>query len=52
MPLLHEFAHEKSQKYKEGKFVLERGRIVDGIDFSAAEFFIESRANMSDAEDA
>ncbi|KAL8167295.1 hypothetical protein V2J09_008794 [Rumex salicifolius] len=26
----YETAREKSQKYKEGKFVLERGRIVDG----------------------
>lgn len=47
----YEFAHERSQKYKEGKFVLERGRIVDGIDLST-EFYIESRASISDAEDA
>ncbi|KAI4322969.1 hypothetical protein L6164_022614 [Bauhinia variegata] len=47
----YESAHEKSQKYKEGKFVLERGRIVDEIDFSS-EFYIDSRASMSDAEDA
>ncbi|CAJ2659746.1 unnamed protein product [Trifolium pratense] len=40
-----------SQKYKEGKFVLERGRIVDDVDFST-EFFIDSHANMSDGEDA
>uniref|UniRef100_A0A0D3AMB6 Protein yippee-like n=1 Tax=Brassica oleracea var. oleracea TaxID=109376 RepID=A0A0D3AMB6_BRAOL len=25
----YESAHEKEQKYKEGKFVLERGRIMD-----------------------
>ncbi|RDX88346.1 Protein yippee-like [Mucuna pruriens] len=47
----YESAHEKSQKYKEGKFVLERGRIVDEVDFST-EFYIDSRASMSDAEDA
>ncbi|WVZ02633.1 hypothetical protein V8G54_023439 [Vigna mungo] len=46
-----ESAHERSQKYKEGKFVLERGRIVDEIDFTA-EFHIESCVSMSDAEDA
>ncbi|XP_052733773.1 protein yippee-like At5g53940 isoform X2 [Vigna angularis] len=47
----YESAHERSQKYKEGKFVLERGRIVDEIDFTA-EFHIESCVSMSDAEDA
>ncbi|XP_057458202.1 protein yippee-like At5g53940 [Lotus japonicus] len=47
----YESAHEKTQKYKEGKFVLERGRIVDDVDFNA-EFYIDSRASMSDAEDA
>ncbi|KAL1346262.1 hypothetical protein AAHE18_08G177100 [Arachis hypogaea] len=46
----YESAHEKSQKYKEGKFVLERGRIVDEIDFST-EFYIDTRASMSDGED-
>ncbi|CAI9088711.1 OLC1v1023120C2 [Oldenlandia corymbosa var. corymbosa] len=46
----YEAAHEKSQKYKEGKFVLERGRIVDGLD---SEFFIDTRPSMSDdAEDS
>ncbi|XP_021773718.1 protein yippee-like At5g53940 isoform X3 [Chenopodium quinoa] len=28
----YEAAREKSQKYKEGKFILERGRIIDGFD--------------------
>ncbi|PPD74182.1 hypothetical protein GOBAR_DD28899 [Gossypium barbadense] len=55
-----EAAHEKSQKYKEGKFVLERlvrsfasdrGRIVDEIDFSS-EVYIDTRPSMSDGEDA
>ncbi|GAU29677.1 hypothetical protein TSUD_53280 [Trifolium subterraneum] len=47
----YESAHEKSQKYKEGKFVLERGRIVDDVDFST-EFYIDSHVSMSDGEDA
>ncbi|KAM7251372.1 hypothetical protein ACFE04_023255 [Oxalis oulophora] len=42
-----ESALEKSQKYKEGKFVLERGRIVDEIDYST-EVFIDTRSSMSD----
>ncbi|XP_004510027.1 protein yippee-like At5g53940 isoform X1 [Cicer arietinum] len=47
----YESAHEKSQKYKEGKFVLERGRIVDEIDYST-EFCVDSCVSMSDdAED-
>ncbi|XP_062168450.1 protein yippee-like At5g53940 [Alnus glutinosa] len=47
----YEAAHERTQKYKEGKFVLERGRIVDEIDFST-EFYIDTRPSMmSDAED-
>ncbi|KAI5333172.1 PREDICTED: yippee [Prunus dulcis] len=47
----YESAHEKSQKYKEGKFVLERGRIVDEVDFST-EFFVDSHPSMSsDADD-
>ncbi|KAJ4976566.1 hypothetical protein NE237_001672 [Protea cynaroides] len=45
----YEAAHEKNQKYKEGKFVLERGRIIDGID---SEFFLDSQSTMSDGEDA
>ncbi|KAL3333340.1 hypothetical protein AABB24_033425 [Solanum stoloniferum] len=45
----YEKAHEKSQKYKEGKFVLERGRIIDGeVD---SEFYIDTRASTSDGED-
>ncbi|XP_031118422.1 protein yippee-like At5g53940 isoform X2 [Ipomoea triloba] len=45
----YEAAHEKSQKYKEGKFVLERGRIIDGGD---SEFYIGNHPILSDAEDA
>ncbi|KAL8171900.1 hypothetical protein V2J09_023704 [Rumex salicifolius] len=44
----YESVHEKSQKYKEGKFVLERWRIVDGAD---TEFYIDTRPT-SDTEDA
>ncbi|KAK7335129.1 hypothetical protein VNO80_26903 [Phaseolus coccineus] len=47
----YESAHEKSQKYKEGRFVLERGRIVDEVDFST-EFYIDSRGCMSDGDEA
>ncbi|ONK65555.1 uncharacterized protein A4U43_C07F38300 [Asparagus officinalis] len=43
-----EAAHLKSQKYKEGKFVLERGRIVDGVD---SEFYINTNLNGSDPDD-
>ncbi|KAJ0101690.1 hypothetical protein Patl1_04723 [Pistacia atlantica] len=46
----YEAAHEKSQKYKEGKFVLERGRIVDEIDFSS-EVYIDTRPSVSDTEE-
>nr|GMC50808.1 protein yippee-like At5g53940 [Ipomoea batatas] len=59
----YEAAHEKSQKYKERKFVLEscgkwfdmiddmlnRGRIIDGGD---SEFYIGNHPILSDAEDA
>lgn len=46
----YESAHEKSQKYKEGKFVLERGRIIDE---AGAEFYIDARplSDDSDSED-
>ncbi|KDP45867.1 hypothetical protein JCGZ_15311 [Jatropha curcas] len=47
----YEAAHEKSQKYKEGKFVLERGRIVDEMDLSSG-VFIDTHSGMSDAEDS
>ncbi|KAL5564330.1 hypothetical protein UlMin_028450 [Ulmus minor] len=47
----YESAHARSQKYKEGKFVLERGRIVDEEVELSTEFFIDTHANMSDAED-
>ncbi|KAL3652580.1 hypothetical protein CASFOL_002261 [Castilleja foliolosa] len=43
----YEYAHEMSQKYKEGKFVLERGRIMDGIDL---EFHIDTQPSSSDSD--
>ncbi|CAE6239248.1 unnamed protein product [Arabidopsis arenosa] len=46
----YESAHEKAQKYKEGKFVLERGRIVDEIDLST-EVYIDTHGSTSDTED-
>ncbi|EOA14167.1 hypothetical protein CARUB_v10027317mg, partial [Capsella rubella] len=47
----YESAHEKAQKYKEGKFVLERGRIVDEIDLST-EVYIDTHGSTSDTEDS
>ncbi|CAH2070035.1 unnamed protein product [Thlaspi arvense] len=44
----YESAHEKAQKYKEGKFVLERGRIVDEIDLST-EVYIDTRSDTDDS---
>ncbi|KAK1281298.1 Protein yippee-like [Acorus gramineus] len=44
----YEAAQEKDQKYKEGKYVLERGRIVDGAD---SEFYINTSRYGSDLED-
>lgn len=40
-------AHDKSQKYKEGKFVLERWRIVEDV---TEEFHLDARPGSSDAE--
>ncbi|CAA0808541.1 Protein yippee-like [Striga hermonthica] len=45
----YEAAHDISQKYKEGKFVLERERISDGVD---SDFCINARASSSDGDDA
>nr|GMD90200.1 protein yippee-like At5g53940 [Ipomoea batatas] len=44
-----ESAHDDSQKYKEGKFILERGGIIDRMD---SEFYIDTRTSTSDTEDA
>ncbi|KAK4271590.1 hypothetical protein QN277_020264 [Acacia crassicarpa] len=40
-------AHDKNERYKEGKFVLERWRIADGV---AEEFNLDARPGSSDAE--
>ncbi|KAL3364475.1 hypothetical protein AABB24_013306 [Solanum stoloniferum] len=45
----YEKSHEESQKYKEGKFVLERVRFIDG-EFDS-EFYIDTRSSSSDDED-
>ncbi|KAL7087624.1 hypothetical protein ACP275_13G078700 [Erythranthe tilingii] len=45
----YEAAHEMSQKYKEGKFVLERARIMDGVD---SEFYIDTCPSTGDSDDA
>ncbi|TMW84418.1 hypothetical protein EJD97_025244 [Solanum chilense] len=42
-------SHEESQKYKEGKFVLEGIKIVEG-EFDS-EFYIDTRSSSSDDED-
>nr|GMD92490.1 protein yippee-like At5g53940 [Ipomoea batatas] len=47
--LYEESAHDDSQKYKEGKFILERGGIIDRMD---SEFYIDTRTSTSDTEDA
>ncbi|PON92668.1 Yippee/Mis18-like [Trema orientale] len=47
----YEFAHEKNQKYKEGKFILERFKVSgpDGSNYFAAQ---ELQVSESDADDA
>ncbi|XP_054802537.1 protein yippee-like At5g53940 [Prosopis cineraria] len=40
-------AHDKNERYKEGKFVLERWRIADDV---AEEFNLDARPGSSDAE--
>ncbi|KAK7362815.1 hypothetical protein VNO77_04938 [Canavalia gladiata] len=42
-------AHDKNETYKEGKFVLERWRIVDDV---AEELNLDARAGSSDTENA
>uniref|UniRef100_A0A0D6R0D9 Protein yippee-like n=2 Tax=Conifers II TaxID=2821351 RepID=A0A0D6R0D9_ARACU len=44
----YEAAHEKSQKYKEGKFILERARMVDG---DGRNFMVDPHVVGSDADD-
>ncbi|KAK7319718.1 hypothetical protein RJT34_04443 [Clitoria ternatea] len=43
------FAHDKSETYKEGKFVLERWTIVDDV---AEDLNLDARAGSSDTENA
>ncbi|XP_024545141.1 protein yippee-like At5g53940 isoform X4 [Selaginella moellendorffii] len=44
----YEFAQHKAQKYKEGKFILERGRIVG---CEKGDFYLETQAIGSDPDD-
>lgn len=44
----YEIAHEKSQKYKEGKFILERAKMRDG---DVTNFAIDNNIGGSDADD-
>jgi len=44
----YEAAHEKGQKYKEGKYILERVRIIDG---DGIDLFMETNPAGSDAEE-
>jgi hypothetical protein len=44
----YESAYEKSQKYKEGKFILERAKMIDG---HGSDFYSDTHQVVSDAED-
>ncbi|CAK9189918.1 unnamed protein product [Sphagnum troendelagicum] len=44
----YESAYEKSQKYKEGKFILERAKMIDG---HGSDFYSDMHQVVSDAED-
>ncbi|XP_024385519.1 protein yippee-like At5g53940 isoform X2 [Physcomitrium patens] len=43
----YESAFEKSQKYKEGKFILERAKMIDG---DGASFYLDAHEVDSDAD--
>lgn len=44
----YEAAYEKNQKYKEGKYILERGKIIDG---DGTDLFMETNPAGSDVEE-
>ncbi|XP_024532982.1 protein yippee-like At5g53940 isoform X4 [Selaginella moellendorffii] len=44
----YEFAQHKAQKYKEGKFILERGRVVG---CEKGDFYLDTQAIGSDPDD-
>ncbi|KAJ0966211.1 hypothetical protein J5N97_027349 [Dioscorea zingiberensis] len=46
----YESAHEKSQKYKEGKFILERGKIDDRADGAETQFYIDTTRPVDPSE--
>jgi len=45
----YEAANEKMQKYKEGKFILERAKIIN---FDGTNFYLDAHTAGSDAENA
>lgn len=45
----YESAHEKNQKYKEGKFILERAKVMDS---DGTNFYLDSHPAGSDVDDA
>jgi len=45
----YEAAHEKNQKYKEGKFILERAKMAD---FDGTNFYLDAHPVGSDVDDA
>ncbi|CAK9225944.1 unnamed protein product [Sphagnum troendelagicum] len=44
----YESAYEKTQKYKEGKFILERAKMIDG---DGSDFYLDTHHVGSDADD-
>jgi hypothetical protein len=46
--LWQESAYEKTQKYKEGKFILERAKMIDG---DGSDFYLDTHHVGSDADD-
>lgn len=46
----YEVAHEPSQKYKEGKFILERLKVV-GADGTGSDYYMDALPVGSDGED-
>ncbi|BBN08455.1 hypothetical protein MPTK1_4g11690 [Marchantia polymorpha subsp. ruderalis] len=47
----YELAHELAQKYKEGKFILERAKVVDGDSNGSTDYYLDSQPVHSDTED-
>jgi hypothetical protein len=45
---MQELAYEKREKYKEGKFILERAKMIDG---DGSDFYLDTHQVGSDADD-